>query len=65
MVEEATSAVVGVARQQSVSGLLHAGGILSDALLGSQTAEHVRRVCAPKLDGGLKLTQVALLFDMC
>lgn len=37
------------------SGLIHAGGLLQDALLPSQTLGSVRKVFAPKLAGALNL----------
>lgn len=42
-------------------GLVHAAGTLADAPLGSQTAELVRRVFAPKAAAERVLSQVCLL----
>ena len=43
----------------AVSGLLHAGAVLRDALLLGQTAASLRVVHAPKLTGALRLAAAA------
>ena len=45
----------------AVGGYLHAGGILNDALLTRQTADHIRQVFAPKHYGAVNLAQVAVI----
>lgn len=57
--EAAAASLAGRAR---LSGLLHAGGILNDALLARQTPEHVRKVFAPKAYGAWNLAQVCFLY---
>ena len=47
-----------LAEAASIAGLLHAGGVLRDALLKQQTASHVRDVYAPKARGGQLILQV-------
>ena len=51
-------AAAGLQGQACLGGILHAGGILDDALLIRQTPDHVRRVYAPKACGGANLLQV-------
>ncbi|MFJ8577835.1 SDR family NAD(P)-dependent oxidoreductase [Micromonospora sp. NPDC093277] len=41
-----------------VRGVFHAAGLLDDATVGTLTAEQVRRVLAPKVDGALALEAV-------
>ncbi len=43
----------------AVSGLLHAGAVLQDALLRGQTAASLRAVHAPKVTGALRLAGAA------
>ena len=47
--------VLGTSGAPAVSGLLHAGAVLHDALLGQQTAGSLRAVFAPKVTGALRL----------
>ena len=44
---------------QPLSGIMHAGGVLADALLPGQTAAGVRAVLAPKVHGAQQLLQLA------
>ena len=44
---------------QPLSGIMHAGGVLADALLPGQTAAGVRAVLAPKVHGAQRLLQLA------
>lgn len=46
-----------------LSALLHAGGILDDALMLNQTAAHVRKVYAPKAYGAMNLAKVRRLSE--
>lgn len=57
--EEAAAAAAGWRTSNRLSALLHAGGILDDALTLNQTANHVRKVYAPKASGGLNLAAVS------
>ena len=57
-------------RGGGIAGVLHAGGVLRDALLGQQTASHVRDVYAPKARGGQLILQVRkggklVMMDSC
>lgn len=49
--EEAAAAAAAAARTCPVQAVLHAGGVLADALLQNQTAATMRAVAAPKLAG--------------
>ena len=49
--EEAAAAVAAASRHHSLQAVLHAGGVLADALLLNQTAAKLRAVAAPKLSG--------------
>ena len=51
--EEAAAAVALATREQRLGAMLHAGGVLADALLLNQTPAKLRAVAAPKL-GGLR-----------
>lgn len=42
-----------------VTGVLHAGGVLRDAVMAQQTAAHVRDVYAPKATGGRLILQAS------
>ena len=57
--EEAAAAVAAAARQHAVGSLLHAGGVLADALLLNQTAASLRAVAAPKVAGLQQLSAAA------
>ena len=45
-------------------GVIHAAGVLDDAVIGSLTAEQVERVLAPKLDGAWHLHELTSHLDL-
>ena len=55
---EVADAVAKFSKGGGIAGVLHAGGVLRDALLSQQTASHVRDVYAPKARGGQLILQV-------
>lgn len=57
--EEAAAAVALATRQQGLGAVLHAGGVLADALLLNQTPAKLRAVAAPKLSGLRQLAGAA------
>lgn len=57
--EEAAAAVAAAAQQQVLGPVLHAGGVLADALLLNQSAASLRTVAAPKLAGLQRLSAAA------
>jgi len=54
--EEAAAAALAAGQPHAVASLLHAGGVLADALLVSQTAASLRTVAAPKVAGLQRLS---------
>ena len=58
--EEAAAVVAAAAQWQTVGSVLHAGGILADALLVNQTAASLRTVAAPKVAGLQRLSAAAV-----
>lgn len=57
--EEAAAAAAAASRHQHLRSVLHAGGVLADALLSNQTAGSLRAVAAPKLCGMRHLAAAA------
>ena len=55
-------AEVGV--EHPLCGVVHAAGVLDDAVVGSLTSEHVDRVFAPKLDGAWYLHELTEHLDL-
>ena len=58
--EEATNSTGSLAQFAAAKGLIHAGGILKDATIARQTAQHIREVYAPKHYGAVNLAKVSL-----
>ena len=57
--EDAAGALASATAQQQLAGLLHAGGVLADAVLPNLTAGAIKRVFAPKVSS-LAVLQAAL-----
>lgn len=57
--EEAAAAVALASRQQTLQAVLHAGGVLADALLLNQTHAKLRAVASPKVEGLQRLAAAA------
>ena len=55
----------GAGERGQLRGILHASGILHDALIGQQTPALVREVYAPKVAGGQALMRVGALCMPC
>ena len=53
--EDATAAVAAATSQEQLSALLHAGGVLADALLANLTVGAIRRAFAPKVSSLARL----------
>lgn len=56
---EVDAAVSQFRQCSNISGILHASGILHDALVGQQSAQLLREVYAPKGAGALHLLRVS------
>ncbi len=59
LVGEVDAAVSQVRQSSPIQGLLHASGILHDAVIGQQSADLVRKVYAPKSMGAMHLLKVS------
>ncbi len=58
--QEAAACLEAAGSEGQLGGILHASGILHDALIGQQTPALVREVYAPKVAGGKALMKVCL-----
>ena len=58
---EVAHAAASLGRHGPITGVLHASGVLRDAVLAQQSAGHVRDVYAPKARGGRLMLQVCQL----
>ncbi|MFF3484582.1 SDR family NAD(P)-dependent oxidoreductase [Streptomyces sp. NPDC002701] len=58
------AAVAGLLEGRSLTGVVHAAGILDDALIGSLTPERVERVLRPKADAAWHLHELTREMDL-